>query len=102
MNAESTFTPKKILSFATVQEEYLILQRLIKSSDAPEIYVDLSNIEHCDSAGLSLMLEAKRLAQKNQKICTFSSVPEGVWNLALFCGVESMFSGLDSATSTEH
>jgi phospholipid transport system transporter-binding protein len=102
MKTASAFTPAKVLTFTTVQTEYINLKKYIQSLEESEIFIDLQNVELCDSAGLALMLEAKRLANTFNKQCVYSLVPEPVWNLALFCGVESIFSSSVATTNTEH
>ena len=92
MSHAGEFKTAAVITFDTVQQEHARLQHFIDSTHEDTVILDMSSIEQCDSAGLALMIEAKRLADSGHKACQFRAIPESVWNLARFCGVESVFS----------
>lgn len=86
-----TFQLHRELSFQTVDEEYQKLVDFIERNSSNAISFDLSNVKICDSAGLALMLEAKKLSiQKNKKF-SYNGVPKKVSKLARFSGIEELF-----------
>lgn len=94
MSDSAEFKTASVITFDTVQQEHARLQQFINAMDKESIILDMSTVEQCDSAGLALMIEAKRLADSGHKTCQFRAIPESVWKLARFCGVESVFSPL--------
>ncbi len=78
------------MTFTTVQsdcERLLNYFRRVKKSD---IRLDLSEVTHCDSAGLALLIEARRLSAMKSKSCKITGVPKVVHALAEFCGVDAI------------
>nr|WP_238585892.1 STAS domain-containing protein [Legionella nautarum] len=54
------------------------------------LHLDLSEVHHCDSAGLALLIEAKRLTAEQNKTCQIDGMPKAILALAEFCGVDAM------------
>jgi phospholipid transport system transporter-binding protein len=54
------------------------------------VRLDLSNVVQCDSAGLALLIEAKRLCLKHHKILILEGMPKVISAWAKFCGVEAI------------
>jgi phospholipid transport system transporter-binding protein len=62
-------------------------------SRVQELEVDLSRVDHADSAGLALVLEwMARAAERNARIA-FTGVPESMVSIARLCQVESLLEG---------
>lgn len=56
----------------------------------PRIQFDFSNVLHCDSSALVLLLAWKRFAKANSKRITFSNLPCTLLSLAGVCNIKSM------------
>ncbi|CDZ78705.1 anti-anti-sigma factor [Legionella massiliensis] len=85
-----SFKPSQDMTFETVQAD---CQRLIKfchKSKDSDLRVDLSEVTHCDSAGLALLIEARRLCNAQKKTCIITGMPKMILALAEFCGVDGM------------
>lgn len=62
----------------------------LKMNSADEFYLDLSDVTHCDSAGLALLIEAKKLCQQYNKTFKIVGVSARIRSLAEFCGVNDV------------
>jgi len=90
MVSVNIFKPSKALTFDTVDSDSQGLLRLLRDSETTAIRLDLGEVEHCDSAGLALLIEAKRLCKQYDKTLTIEGMPKAISALAEFCGVEMM------------
>lgn len=88
--SESYFKPSTMLTFSTVHSDGERLHAFFRETSSDALYIDLSEVEQCDSAGLALLIEAKRLSRQYHKTLTIKGMPRVVLSLATFCGVESM------------
>lgn len=62
-------------------------------STLEELEVDLSQVDHADSAGLALVLEwMAQASERNAKI-VFTGVPDSMLSIARLCQVESLLEG---------
>lgn len=86
------FKPTNELTFDTVVENRDELCKSIKSSQSDQFCLDLSQVSHCDSAGLALLIEAKKLCEKSAKSFALSGMSIKTKSLAEFCGVNSLLS----------
>jgi len=85
------FTPSPELTFETVQSDRERLVKLMKEhQDAKHIRVDLSRVTHCDSTGLALLIEAKRLCIAKDMQLSLDKMPDSISALATFCGVNEV------------
>lgn len=76
------------MTFSSVKELLLHSKQLFSAVEALE--VDLSQVEHADSAGLALVLEwMAQAAERNARI-VFTGVPESMVSIARLCQVESL------------
>lgn len=89
MNGQS-FQPANELTFNTVQHDVARLQKLLNGHPIKTLQFDLQNVVYCDSAGLALLIEAKRLCKQHNTSLELKGVPEAIYALAEFCGVASM------------
>jgi len=73
------------LSFKTVDRLLRDSAGLFRNS-AP-LVVDLSGVERTDSAGLALLVEWMKMAQRTGKELTFCNMPEQMLEIARTCGL---------------
>ena len=66
-----------------------LFQALLAES-GDEFCLDLSEVEHCDSAGLALLIEASKLCKQRKKIFESDRSFSRTQSLAEFCGVKSI------------
>jgi anti-anti-sigma factor len=84
------FVVSGILGFDTVPELMKQARRLFASCDS--VVVDFSGVEHCNSAGLAVMLEmARQMRQQNKSVC-FKSLPEQIYTFARAYSIEKELS----------
>lgn len=86
----SKFKPLQALTFSTVMTERKRLLKHMQSLVIGHFYLDLSNVTLCDSAGLALLIEARRLCDQYQKKMVLENISEEIYALAKFCGVEEV------------
>lgn len=89
MHAPS-FKPSLEMIFATVQADCERLLKYCHDSKDAFLHLDLSEVTHCDSAGLALLIAAKRLCKEQNKTCNFEGMPKSIQALAEFCGVDEI------------
>lgn len=86
--------PLEDLTFDTVKENQKDFLKTLLSDKSNTICVDLSGVSQCDSAGLALLIEAKRLCRKYHKSFEIRQIPEKTRALAEFYAVESLLDEL--------
>lgn len=84
------FKPGKELTFKSVMAIRRRLNLILKEDRNPCFCLDLSETSHCDSAGLALLIETKKLCKQYGKIFTMESVSSQTQSLAEFCGVKTI------------
>jgi phospholipid transport system transporter-binding protein len=84
------FKPEAELTFKSVIAVRGRLYKEIMNASSTHFCLDLSHVTRCDSAGLALLIEAKRLCQQNNKSFEVIGVSPDTQSLAEFCGVESI------------
>lgn len=84
------FKPTKPMTFATADVHYQQLLDLFGTTKDADLVICLSEVSQCDSAGLALLIEAKRLAKKYHKTLVIQGITKVVQDLAVFCGVEDI------------
>ncbi len=90
---EQLFIPSNQLTFDTVQSDSKRLHKLLSDNSTNAIRLDLQNVTQCDSAGLALIIEAKRLCKQQNKALDIVGVSQPISALAEFCGVEGILIG---------
>jgi phospholipid transport system transporter-binding protein len=90
MRGEQAFKPSHELTFETVQLDSQRLLKLLRETTTTGIRLDLCEVVQCDSAGLALLIEAKRLCKQHGKSLIIEGIPNVISALAEFCGVETM------------
>ncbi|MGH8224933.1 MAG: STAS domain-containing protein [Gammaproteobacteria bacterium] len=58
--------------------------------EAPEITVDLADVEHINSSGLALLVEWLRWAKREERSLHFENVPAGALAMARICEIEPL------------
>ncbi|MDF1646508.1 MAG: STAS domain-containing protein [Legionellaceae bacterium] len=87
------FLPTENLTIDTVTSD---LKRLLAVLDAhPKVpfVFDLNQVLQCDTAGLALLIEAKRLCALKKSSFRIENMPHTMRDLARFCDVEHLFLG---------
>ncbi len=87
---EQEFEPSVTLTFDTVEANRKRLFKYFQSSEIRKLTLDLSQVEKCDSAGLALLIEAKRLCRRFNKPFEIKGMPHVIHELAEFCGVDAL------------
>lgn len=87
---EEYFKPSQRLTFATVQADCDRLVKYCRESKTAFLCLDLSEVTHCDSAGLALLIEAKRISKALNKTCNIEGIPKAIRALAEFCAVDAI------------
>lgn len=77
------------LTFETVESER---QRILDnfSHSQGQLTLDLIDVKLCDSAGLALLIELRRVVHQLKRRIYFNNISEGILSLAKFCGVEKL------------
>lgn len=86
-------TPFKLtneLTFMSVVSMRADLFKMLMNDDSDTFYLDLSEVTHCDSAGLALLLEARKLCLRANKTFEVTGLSSDMLSLAEFCGVQSI------------
>jgi len=84
------FKPGSELTFKSVVSVREKLYKALMDDTTNRFCLDLSDVTHCDSAGLALLIEAKKLCQHSNKIFEIIGISPETQSLAEFCGVESI------------
>ena len=88
--SEQRFKPSNELTFGTVQNDIARLHKLFTTGTISNLSFELHNVNYCDSAGLALLIETKRLCKQHNVRLEINGVPKSISALAEFCGVEGM------------
>lgn len=86
------FKPSTQLTFATVEADRRRLLDCCTMAGSEGIRVDLSEVTLCDSAGMALLIESKRLCMEHNKTCEIVGMTHAIRSLAEFCGVQDIVS----------
>ncbi|MBA2652752.1 MAG: sulfate transporter [Tatlockia sp.] len=92
---EKSFKPSQCMTFDTVQADCKRLHEFCHSNKDDVLNFHLSEVSHCDSAGLALLIEARRLCGLQNKTCKLIGMPKIIQALSKFCGVDEMLGLLD-------
>jgi phospholipid transport system transporter-binding protein len=76
-----------VLDFTTARAALEQLNPLVEGS--PQLQVDLTEVTHCNSAALALLIELKAVAHRTGHEVTFSAIPDALLQLAKVCQVEN-------------
>jgi len=88
LSADNRLQVSGELNFKNVPELVLKSQEYFKNSVGLD--VDLADVNRADSAGVALLIEWQRLAQKKNKSISFSNIPSQMMAIARLCGVDEL------------
>lgn len=95
MNKSSVFVPSKVLTFDTVSSDLARLVVHLEQHPKTVLVFNLEQVTHCDSAGLALLIQARRLCQEKQSTLRIDGMSQAILDLATFCDVDKLFVGVD-------
>jgi len=78
------------LIFDTVLANRKIIANALRKCSHSSLILDLKGVKQCDSAGLALMIDLKRLARRQNSQISFINLPKQMKALADFCSVSSI------------
>jgi phospholipid transport system transporter-binding protein len=90
------FTLADELTFQTVVLERQRLLGVLRDKSHLMIKIDLSNVVICDSAGLALLLEVKRVCATANHVLMLSGMSSKMLALAEFCGLKTILISKES------
>lgn len=94
---EINFKPGAELTFKSVVSIRESLFKLLADNDSSDKFcLDLSDVKHCDSAGLALLIEARKLCNQKNKDFKVMGISSEMQSLAEFCGVKSILETVKS------
>lgn len=76
------------LTFNSVQTERAKLYEALMAQTGDVFCLDLSAVRQCDSAGLALLIDARKLCLRAKKQFAVTGMSEQILSLAEFCGVK--------------
>tara|TARA_Y100000588_G_C13913519_1_gene778222 strand:+ start:480 stop:758 length:279 start_codon:yes stop_codon:yes gene_type:complete len=85
---EKIFKMPESITFYTVKDVLVQLKQNLSRVDEEKWVIDLHGVVHFDSAGLALLIEAKRMASNDGVLFKVEGVPKKLEALAQFCGVD--------------
>lgn len=75
------------LTFDTVSRNRRDFYQKLMADSSGKICLDLTAVTQCDSAGLALLIEAKKMCKQQNKHLEIHAMSEKTQALAEFCGV---------------
>ncbi len=90
MNYHGCFKPSNGLTFHTVQADINRLRLYLQDERMTSVQIDLSQVNQCDTAGLALLIEAKKLCRQYNKSFLINQMSKEIEALANFCGVQGI------------
>ena len=85
------FKPASVLTYETVETDSRRLKKIIDAHQGMTcLRLNLSDVTHCDSTGLALLIEAKRLCNQLNLSFVMESMSDSIRGLAEFCEVDKV------------
>lgn len=84
------FKPETELTFKSVVKVRAEIYKVLMGEAMERLNLDLSDVTHCDSAGMALLIEVQKLCKKNNKILEIVGMSSETKSLADFCGVKDI------------
>ncbi len=91
MSSPVVFFPADSLTKETVLSELARFLEVLNKHAKAWIILDLSQVLNCDSAGLALLIEVKRLCGLKQNKIRMQNMSNTMLDLATFFGVDNLF-----------
>lgn len=86
----STFSEPKLPVRLSINNADDVFQRLLQASNADDYTVDLSVVEHCDSAGIAALIETKAVLLKQHRDICYVNPGQQLAELAAFLKVQQL------------
>ena len=93
MTETSRFLPSDVLTFDTVSSDLARLAEHLEQHPKTTLALNLEHVTHCDSAGLALLIQARRLCQEKQSALRIEGMSQAILGLAKFCDVDTLLIG---------
>lgn len=91
INASFGFSLKGDLTFDTISPQFVqSIDEAISALKTVNFKVELQNVQYADSAGLALLVQILRGAQKNRKKVCFSHIPLQLMAIAKVSGIDKI------------
>lgn len=84
------FKPSVEMTFFTVESDFNRFINYLTQMKEQVVVIDLAEVTRCDSAGLALLIEAKRQSKLVNKTCHFKDVKKPIRLLVELCGVSEL------------
>lgn len=85
-----TFKPGTELTFKSVVSIRARLYNELMNNASTTFCLDLTEVTQCDSAGLALLIEARKLCKHSNKLFEVIGLSADMQSLAEFCGVKTI------------
>lgn len=95
MNKTSEFIPSDVLTFDTVSPDLARFALHLERHPKTTLVLNLEYVKHCDSAGLALLIQARRLCQEKQSTLRIKGMSQALLDLATFCDVDKLLVGVN-------
>jgi phospholipid transport system transporter-binding protein len=86
-----SFKPSDTLTFDTVSSNITRFMHVILGASCTDVVFDVHDVRHCDSAGLALLIEARRLCKTQQCQLSIEGLTKNMLDLATFYHVDALF-----------
>jgi phospholipid transport system transporter-binding protein len=86
-----SFKPSDTLTCDTVSSNITRFIRLISGASSTDVVFDVHDVKHCDSAGLALLIEARRLCETQQCRLSIEGLSKNMLDLATFYHVDALY-----------
>ncbi len=87
------FALSDVLTFDTVSSDLERLTTHLKQHAQKTLVLNMKHVKHCDSAGLALLIQARRLCEEKQSVLCIQGMSQAILDLATFCDVDTLFIG---------
>lgn len=87
---KKTFKPSKDIVLSMVEDFKEKLLKII-NQDIKELAIDMKNINHIDSAGLGVLIAAKKSVEQAGGQLNLNNVPENIESLLQVLGLDKYF-----------
>ncbi|MEZ5499371.1 MAG: STAS domain-containing protein [Steroidobacteraceae bacterium] len=81
------------LGFATARNLHEELHAALVAASPGPITVDLAGVDHADSAGLAVLVDALGWAKRNARAMRLQNLPQSLRSIARICEVEQLLDG---------
>jgi phospholipid transport system transporter-binding protein len=88
MGDNTAFKPADPLTLDTVMARLSLFYDTVIQDTSGKLFLDLSAVKHCDSAGLAWLIAVKKLCRKRNKTLEIQGMSEKIQALAEFCGID--------------